>query len=71
MSFKAAQDHNKATGRDMTLLMPSSTQREDLAKMMWRHSFSFVFTCRSFSFGFAYRELYCLELSNLFCFHVS
>jgi hypothetical protein len=34
-------------------------------------SFSFAFACRSFSFTFACRELYCLELSNLFFFHVS
>jgi hypothetical protein len=29
MSFRAAQDHNIAVGRDTTLLTPSSTRRED------------------------------------------
>jgi hypothetical protein len=29
MSFRAAQDHNMAAGRDTTLLTPSSNRRED------------------------------------------
>jgi hypothetical protein len=68
MSFRAAHDHNKAASKDMTSLMPSSTRREDPAATMRRCSFSFAFAYHSFSFAFACHELYCLELSNLFCF---
>jgi hypothetical protein len=71
MSFRAAQDHNKVAGRDLTSSMPSSTRWEDLAATTWCHSFSFAFTCRSFIFAFTCQELYCLELLNLFCFCVS
>jgi hypothetical protein len=65
MSFRAAQDHNKVADRDMTLLMPSSTQHEDLTATTWRHSSYFGFTCRSFGFGFACHELYCLKVVEL------
>jgi hypothetical protein len=42
MSFKAAQDHNKATGQDSTLSMPSSAQREDLVATTWHRSCSLL-----------------------------
>jgi hypothetical protein len=71
MSFRAPQDHNKAVGRDTTSSMSSSTQREDPTAMMQHRSFSFAFAYRSFSFSFGCCELYCLELSNLFCFCMS
>jgi hypothetical protein len=61
MTFRAAQDHNKAVGRDMTSSTPSSTQWEVPAATTWHHSFSFAF---------AYRELYCLEfLTDCFSFY--
>jgi hypothetical protein len=59
MSFRVAQDHNKAAGRDTTSSMTSWTQQEDLAATMQRRSFSFIYI------------LNCLKLSNLFCFHLS
>jgi hypothetical protein len=62
MSFGTAQDHNKTAGRDTILSMPSSTQREDPAATMRHRSSCFVFACRSFGFGFACRELYCLKV---------
>jgi hypothetical protein len=68
MSFKVAQDHNKAAGRDTTLLTPSSTRWEDLTTTTWRRSSYFAFICRSFDFGFAYRELYCLKVVELVLF---
>jgi hypothetical protein len=68
MSFRAAQDHNKVTGRDMTLSMASSTQREDSMVTMQHHISCFTFACHSFSFGFAYRELYCLKVVELVLF---
>jgi hypothetical protein len=65
MSFTAAQDHNKAVGRDTTLSMPSSTRREDPAATMRRCSRCFAFACRSFGFDFACREVYCLKVVEL------
>jgi hypothetical protein len=56
MSFTAAQDHNKAAGRDTTLSMPSSTRREDPAATMRRRSRCFAFVCR---------EVYCLKVIEL------
>jgi hypothetical protein len=41
MSFRAAQDH-KVAGRDMTLLMASSTQQEDAVAVMWHHNHSLL-----------------------------
>jgi hypothetical protein len=41
MSFRVAQDH-KAVGRDMTLLTPSSTRREDPAATTRCHSHSLL-----------------------------
>jgi hypothetical protein len=35
MSFRVAQDHNKATGRDTTSSMTSSTRHEDPTATMW------------------------------------
>jgi hypothetical protein len=64
MSFRAAQDHNKAAGRDMTSSMPSWTRREDPVATTWYRSFSFIciWNCLELSNN-------CLELSNLlFCF---
>jgi hypothetical protein len=65
MSFRVAQDHNKAAGRDTTLSMPSSTRWEELAATTRRHSSCFAFACHSFGFGFACRELYCLKVVEL------
>jgi hypothetical protein len=48
MSFRAAQDHNKATARDTTPLTASSFRQEDPAAMTRHHSSCFPFTCRSF-----------------------
>jgi hypothetical protein len=56
-SFRVAQDHNKAMGQDMTLLMTSSTRQEDPTATMLCHSSYFAFACCSFSFGFACHEL--------------
>jgi hypothetical protein len=42
MTFRAAQDHNKATGRDMTFSTASSTQWEDPVAMTWRRSCSLL-----------------------------
>jgi uncharacterized membrane protein len=41
MSFRVAQDH-KVADRDMTLLKPSSTQREDPSATMHRRSCSLL-----------------------------
>jgi hypothetical protein len=65
MSFKAAQDHNKAVGRDTTLSTPSSTRREDSAATTRRHSSCFGFAYCSFSFGFSCHELYCIKVVEL------
>jgi hypothetical protein len=65
MSFRVAQDHNKAAGRDTTLSMPSSTRWEDPAAITRRRSSCFAFACCSFGFGFACRELYCLKIVKL------
>jgi hypothetical protein len=65
MSFTAAQDHNKAAGRDTTLSMASSTRWEDLAATTRCRSCCFAFAYHSFSFGFACRELYCLKVVEL------
>jgi hypothetical protein len=42
MSFRVTQDHNKVVGMFTTLLMPSSTRREDSAIMTQRHSCSLL-----------------------------
>jgi hypothetical protein len=42
MSFRMAQDHNKAAGRDWTLSMPSSTRWEDPMATMRRRSHSLL-----------------------------
>jgi hypothetical protein len=63
MSFRVAQDHNKAAGRDTTLSTPSSTRWEELAATTHRHSSCFAFACHSF--GFPCRELYCLKVVEL------
>jgi hypothetical protein len=57
MSFRAAQDHNKAMSRGTTLSTPSSTRREDLVATTRRCS-----SCRT---CFACRELYCLNVFEL------
>jgi hypothetical protein len=62
MFFRAAQDHNEVTGRDMTLSMPSSTLWEDLTVMTLHRSSCFAFACHSFGFDFACCELYCLKV---------
>jgi hypothetical protein len=65
MSFRAAQDHYKAPGRDTTLLTPSSTRWEDPAATTRCRSRCFAFACRSFGFAFACRELYYLKVVYL------
>jgi hypothetical protein len=65
MSFRTAQDHNKVTGRDTTLLTPSSTRREYPAAMTRCRSSCFAFACRSLGFGFTCCELYCLKVVKL------
>jgi hypothetical protein len=65
MSFRAAQDHKKAVSRVTTLSTPSSSRREDPMATTRNHSSCFAFACCSFSFGFAYRELYCLKVVEL------
>jgi hypothetical protein len=57
ISFRAAQDYNKAAGWDTTLSTTSSTRREDSVATTWCHSSCFAFVCRSFDFGFACHEL--------------
>jgi hypothetical protein len=57
MSFMAAQDHNKAADRDMTLSTASSTRWEDPTATTWCHNSLFAFACRSFGFGFTCHEL--------------
>jgi hypothetical protein len=42
MSFTVAQDHNKAAGRDTTLLMASSTRWEDPATTTWHRNRSLL-----------------------------
>jgi hypothetical protein len=42
ISFRVAQDHNKAAGRDRTSSTPSWTRREDPAATTRRRSFSFI-----------------------------
>jgi hypothetical protein len=42
MSFRAAQDHNKAAGRDTTSSTASSTRWKDPAATTWRHSHSLL-----------------------------
>jgi hypothetical protein len=42
MSFRAAQDHNKAVGHDMTSSMASSTRREDPVATRLRRSHSLL-----------------------------
>jgi hypothetical protein len=42
MSFRVAQDHNKAVGKDMTSLMSASTRREDPVAMTRRRSLVFL-----------------------------
>jgi hypothetical protein len=66
MSLEAAQDHNKAVGRDTTTSTPSWTPPEDPAAMTRQHSFSFIciLNCLDLSNN-------CLELSNLFYFLLS
>jgi hypothetical protein len=54
MSFRVAQDHNKAAGQDTTSSTASSTQREDPAATT-RH-------CSSCRTCFACFELYCLKV---------
>jgi hypothetical protein len=65
ISLRAAQDHNKAAGRDTSSLIASSTRQEDPAATTRRRSSCFAFTCRSFSFGFPSRELHCLKVVQL------
>jgi hypothetical protein len=64
MSFRVAQDHNKAVGRDTTSLTPSWTQQHDPTATTRCRSFSFI--CISNCLELANN---CLELLNLlFCF---
>jgi 4-hydroxybenzoate polyprenyltransferase len=42
MSFRAAQDHNMAAGRDTTLSTPSSNRREDPVATTWRRNRSLL-----------------------------
>jgi hypothetical protein len=65
MSFRAAQDHNKAVGRDTTLSVPSSTRWEDLAAMMQCRSRCFALACCSFAFGFTCHDIYYLKVVEL------
>jgi hypothetical protein len=65
MSFRAAQDHNKAAGKDMTLSTTSLTRREDPAATTRRRSRCFAFACHNFGFGFACLELYCFKVVEL------
>jgi hypothetical protein len=59
MSFRVAQDHNKAVSRDTTSSTATSTQQEDPVATTRRHSSCFAFSCHSLSFGFPSRELHC------------
>jgi hypothetical protein len=63
MSFRVAQDHNKAAGRDTTFLTPLQPD----GRILWQqcHRSCFAFACHSFSFGFSCRELYCLKVVEL------
>jgi hypothetical protein len=65
MSFRAAQDHNKAAGRDTTSSTTSSTQQEDPVATMRHRSSCFAFACHSFSFSFSSHELHCLKVDKL------
>jgi hypothetical protein len=65
MSFRVAQDHNNAAGRDTTLLTASSTRRDYPAATTQCHSSCFGFACPSFSFYFACHELYCIKVVEL------
>jgi hypothetical protein len=62
MSFRMAQDHNKAAGRDTNSSTASSTRWEVPVATMWHHSSCFAFTCHSFCFGFPSHELHCLKV---------
>jgi hypothetical protein len=62
MSFRAAQDHNKAVGRDMTSSTTSST-REDPTAMMRRHSS--CFTCCELVLKLSYM-LWCIYLFPIY-----
>jgi hypothetical protein len=65
ISLRAAQDHNKAAGRDTSSSIASSTRREDPAATTRRRSSCFAFACRSFNFGFPSHELHCLKVVQL------
>jgi hypothetical protein len=65
MSFRAAQDHTKAAGRDTTSSTTSSNRQKDPTTMTRHYSSCFTFAYRSFSFGFPSCELHCLKVVKL------